>query len=548
MLLVILTITAIVVIVLAFHGEKVKERKHVEQEKENQKLEKQKIKEEEELKVKIESELEKDLKNNLSSLNNILANLGSMNKLLTDFLELFNIDISLNNIYNTLLEVYKIGNNANNILEFKKEINEKAYRIMKYKLKVDLQEKVNKQYLSLSILESLESSIKLYCDKNTEDILMYELLTGVSEVIPELIESANDGTLKSSNIQEVEYKKFTLMKQGLLYVYFYIVSLVKILILSKDRIKIERNSEFYKIQKNLFAQFDISDMMSKLYPIYSEFYKEINSYIYNEKELQVIIYLINKNESKDLNLTESFESIIKENNNLYGTLNKSLDIGLIDKFEQDINYESILEVIKGFITVTFNIHNFNEENLIKNIYREIIEEMKDNLSVKEIFILYQEVDSATKDIKKFIERQNLIKDKERFFNGNFDKEIAKENEKLKFDSIKTGIEFEEYLKHVFEQIGYIVQLTKITGDQGADLIITKNNVKTVVQAKFYSKPVGNKAVQEVVSAIKYYNADKGMVVTNNCYTKSASELADANDIILWDGDILKQKVEQLYCC
>ena len=75
---------------------------------------------------------------------------------------------------------------------------------------------------------------------------------------------------------------------------------------------------------------------------------------------------------------------------------------------------------------------------------------------------------------------------------------------------------------------------------GADVIAYKNNVKYVIQVKFYNNPVGNKAVQEVVGAIGMYKADKGIVVTNSSFTKSAIELAEANNVELIDGDMLEK--------
>lgn len=71
---------------------------------------------------------------------------------------------------------------------------------------------------------------------------------------------------------------------------------------------------------------------------------------------------------------------------------------------------------------------------------------------------------------------------------------------------------------------------------GADVIAYKDNVKYVIQVKFYNNPVSNKAVQEVVGAIGMYKADKGIVVTNSTFTSSAIELAKANDIELVDGE------------
>lgn len=75
---------------------------------------------------------------------------------------------------------------------------------------------------------------------------------------------------------------------------------------------------------------------------------------------------------------------------------------------------------------------------------------------------------------------------------------------------------------------------------GADVIAYKNNVKYVIQVKFYSNPVGNKAVQEVVASIGMYKADKGIVVTNSTFTSSAVELANANNIELVDGEKIEE--------
>ncbi len=95
----------------------------------------------------------------------------------------------------------------------------------------------------------------------------------------------------------------------------------------------------------------------------------------------------------------------------------------------------------------------------------------------------------------------------------------------------TGEDFEIVLKLLYEQLGYDVSMTKTTGDQGADLIMEKNGTKVVVQAKYYSSPVRNSAVQEVVGALKYYGAQKAIVVTNNTYTNVAIELAKYNNVL-----------------
>ena len=86
-----------------------------------------------------------------------------------------------------------------------------------------------------------------------------------------------------------------------------------------------------------------------------------------------------------------------------------------------------------------------------------------------------------------------------------------------------GIEFENFLLHLFEKMGYQCEITKGSGDQGADLLIKRMGKKTVVQAKRYNGKVSNSAIQESATAVKHYSADNAMVVTTNYFTASAKE-------------------------
>jgi hypothetical protein len=105
-----------------------------------------------------------------------------------------------------------------------------------------------------------------------------------------------------------------------------------------------------------------------------------------------------------------------------------------------------------------------------------------------------------------------------------------------------GVEFEKFIAALFSNMGYQTEITKGSGDQGIDVIATKNGKKIGVQAKRYSGTVGNGAIQEAVAGIKYYQLDKAVVVTNNFFSFSAQQLASANSIILWDRNILKEKL------
>ncbi|WP_416150250.1 restriction endonuclease [Salipaludibacillus sp. HK11] len=109
----------------------------------------------------------------------------------------------------------------------------------------------------------------------------------------------------------------------------------------------------------------------------------------------------------------------------------------------------------------------------------------------------------------------------------------------------SGIQFEKYLKLIFEQKGYKAQNTKTTGDFGADLILKKGDKKIIIQAKRYNSRVGIKAVQEAVSAVQYYKATEAWVVTNNEFTGAAIELARANKVRLIERDELMQMAIEL---
>ncbi|MBO7327034.1 MAG: restriction endonuclease, partial [Clostridia bacterium] len=110
--------------------------------------------------------------------------------------------------------------------------------------------------------------------------------------------------------------------------------------------------------------------------------------------------------------------------------------------------------------------------------------------------------------------------------------------------LMTGTEFEEFLCIFFTNQGYKCQTTKASGDQGIDLIAVKDDVKLAIQAKCYTGSVGNHAVMEAVAGTKYYKANRTMVITNSTFTKSAIELAKANNVILWDRQTLIEKISQ----
>ena len=100
---------------------------------------------------------------------------------------------------------------------------------------------------------------------------------------------------------------------------------------------------------------------------------------------------------------------------------------------------------------------------------------------------------------------------------------------------------------IFKEKVYLVETTPSSNDFGADLIVEKDGIKYCVQAKFRSNSmVSLTAVQEVIGAIKYYQADKGIVITNGIFTTAAKKLAKSNDVILINGSDLNEIRNSLF--
>jgi restriction system protein len=86
--------------------------------------------------------------------------------------------------------------------------------------------------------------------------------------------------------------------------------------------------------------------------------------------------------------------------------------------------------------------------------------------------------------------------------------------------------YEAYCTHVLNESGWQATMTKATGDQGIDIVATRNGKKAVFQCKLYSSPVGNDAVQEANAGRAFAKADYAFVVSNTEFTPAAIELAN----------------------
>ena len=97
-----------------------------------------------------------------------------------------------------------------------------------------------------------------------------------------------------------------------------------------------------------------------------------------------------------------------------------------------------------------------------------------------------------------------------------------------------GYEFEYQCAKILRQKHFSkIEVTRSSGDQGVDIIAFKHRKKYGIQCKYYTYPVGNKAVQEAYAGANFYDCDKAMVMTNTTFTRSATQLAEKLEVELW---------------
>lgn len=102
-----------------------------------------------------------------------------------------------------------------------------------------------------------------------------------------------------------------------------------------------------------------------------------------------------------------------------------------------------------------------------------------------------------------------------------------------------GTEFEDYCAKLLEANGFTeIEKTPATSDFGVDIFAEKDGLTYAFQCKRYNHPVGTKAVQEIYAGRDFYHCMVGVVLTNQSFTSGAAKLAEAFNILLWDGEKL----------
>ena len=96
----------------------------------------------------------------------------------------------------------------------------------------------------------------------------------------------------------------------------------------------------------------------------------------------------------------------------------------------------------------------------------------------------------------------------------------------------TPLGFERHCAAVLRANGWTATITAGSGDQGVDVLARRRDISVVIQCKLYSKPIGNRAVQEAIAGRFYMGATHAAVVSNQPYTSAARDLAQRTRVML----------------
>ena len=194
---------------------------------------------------------------------------------------------------------------------------------------------------------------------------------------------------------------------------------------------------------------------------------------------------------------------------------------LVRKLPKD--FETIIEknfkVVASAYRKSVTSNAFNKKNYDKFI-PQLQEYLEDNSKI---------VDRLDREFDKKVTWDENTLD---YYIKFIETKIKESDSKFDYSDEMDPYDYEHLCAEEFKKNKWDAKATQGSSDQGVDVIAKKDTRTLVAQCKRFMKPVGNKAVQEIVAGMKYYEATEGVVIAPNGYTNSAKNLAEANNIKL----------------
>jgi len=112
----------------------------------------------------------------------------------------------------------------------------------------------------------------------------------------------------------------------------------------------------------------------------------------------------------------------------------------------------------------------------------------------------------------------------------------------------SGHEFEDLTEELIKKLGFITEERKRSADGGIDIrAISEQPIFKglyIIQCKRHNKPIGESIVRDLFGVVSSERANKGILITNSRFTKSANNFARNKPIELIDGDKFLELLEK----
>ena len=215
--------------------------------------------------------------------------------------------------------------------------------------------------------------------------------------------------------------------------------------------------------------------------------------------------------------------LISETDELFGfteRANKKKSQALIDELISKVD-KSFIRNKKKFVKLYRNNVRENSEGL--KSYGKFSKECEKFFHEKYGHI-WRSIESVGYKVNFDVFIPKLIEDTEAL--------IEEIDANLSFKQSMDPYEYEIFCSNEFKKYGWESKVTQASSDQGVDVLAIKDSKTMAVQCKRFAKPVGNKAVQEIVAGKTHYKAHGAAVIAPNGFTNSAKKLAESNNVFL----------------
>jgi restriction system protein len=120
-----------------------------------------------------------------------------------------------------------------------------------------------------------------------------------------------------------------------------------------------------------------------------------------------------------------------------------------------------------------------------------------------------------------------------------------QRDKETFWKTLTGRQFEIEIAKLFEGLGYKAEICKQGGDNGIDIILSKNNEKIAVQCKQHKNAISPAVARDLYGTMLHFNINKGMLIVTNGFTSGTLNFCGNKDIECISIDKILKLQEQV---